>query len=98
MSGMEQFIEQKVCQEIDCLTVLLVSVFDENQEKLASYGKDSERIVYNALFNFIVNVYQPKTKSPLTNLNYQRYAEQARENFNKVVKLLTEFKPRKFYR
>ena len=99
MDAMQKLIEQKACQEIDCLTMKLLDVFDENQEKVASYGDEQEkRIIQNAIFNMIINIYQPTTKSPLTAQNYPRYAEQIREDFNKMIQFLTEFKPEKLYR
>ena len=95
---MDQFIEQRVCQEIDCLTMQLLSIIDENQEKLASYGEQDKRIIQNAIFNMIINIYQPTIKSPLAAQTYPRYAEQIREDFNKMILFLTEFKPGKLYR
>lgn len=95
---MDQFIEQKVCQEIDFLTMQLLSVFDEKQEKLTSYGDEQKkRIIQNAIFNLIINIYQPSTISPLSELNYPRYAEKIRNDFNKMIRFLTEFKPEKIY-
>ena len=96
---MEKFIEQKMCQEIDILTMQLLSVLDENQEKLASFGRQNKkRIVQNALFNFMINLYQPVGKSPLAAQNYPRYAEQIRKDFNKIIHVLSEFKPGKIYK
>ena len=98
MSGMEQFIEQRVCQEIECLSIQLMAVLDDNQEKLKSYGEAYDRIIYNALFELIVNAYQPSTISPRASQTYLRYAEQGRDQFKRLVELLNEFKPQKLYR
>ena len=98
MNAMDLFIEQKICQEIDCLTMQLLSIIDENQEKLASYGEQDKRIIQNAIFNLIININQPTTISPLATQNYPRYAEQSRKYFNKVIRFLNEFKPEKLYR
>lgn len=99
MNAMDQFIEQKVCQEIDCLTMQLLNVFDDNQDKAASYGNEQQRrIIQNAIFNMLISVYQPATKSPSTTQNYPRYAEQIRDDFNKMILFLADFKPQKLYR
>ena len=98
MDGMEQLIEQKVCQEIECLASQLMSVLDSNQEKLQSYGEAYDRIIYNALFELIVNACQPSTISPRARQTYLRYAEQGRDQFKRLVELLNEFKPQRLYR
>lgn len=97
MDGMEQLIEQKVCQEIECLSIQLIAILDDNHEKLKSYGDAYDRIIYNALFELIINAYQPATISPRVRQAYLRYAEQGRDQFRRLVELLNEYKPQKLY-
>lgn len=98
MNSMEQFIEQRVCQEINCLTAELASAIDNSRNRTSGYtDEQKQRIVYNALFDAIVLAYSPDSKSAIANQAYPRYAEQARKYFKQMVQFLREYQPEKFY-
>lgn len=98
MNGMEQFIEQRVCQEVDVLAMELLAVIESNEDKLNSYGENKGRILLNALFEVLISTYRPKTKSFNGHQNYVRYAEQTRKKFRTLVEFLENYKPQKVYR
>ena len=98
MNSMEHLIEQRVCQEINCLALELTSVIDSSRNRISGYTEEQrQRIIYNALFELIVQVYSPDLKSSAASQAYPRYAEQARKDFKKIIQFLREYQPEKFY-